>query len=112
MEQLVSSVWQKVLQMDAIDINQNFFDLGGHSMKMAQVQTALSQKLNQKVPLADLFQYPTISTLAAHLGNGSQKHTINKEVPRKQQNKHLGQQGSRDRMAQMAVMNKARRKRT
>ena len=109
MEQLVSSVWQKVLQLEAIDIDQNFFDLGGHSMKMAQVQTALSQKLNQKVPLADLFQYPTISTLAAHLGNGSQKQTISKDVSRKHRE---GQRIIRDRMAQLAVINKAPRNRT
>jgi len=109
MEQLVSSVWQKILQMDTIDINQNFFDLGGHSMKMAQVQTALSQKLNQKVPLADLFQYPTIHTLAAHLGNGSDKNTNTKEIPRKQRE---GQRNIRERMAQLAVINKAPRNRT
>ena len=95
--------------MDTIDINQNFFDLGGHSMKMAQVQTALSQKLNQKVPLADLFQYPTIHTLAAHLGNGSDKNTNTKEIPRKQRE---GQRNIRERMAQLAVINKAPRNRT
>jgi amino acid adenylation domain-containing protein len=108
MEQVVSDVWQRILQIDTIDIHQNFFDLGGHSMKMAQVQTALSQELRHEIPLVDLFQYPTISALAAHFGGGSGEKVA---VEEKQDKQRGGNREGRNRMAQLAALSKASRKR-
>ena len=46
----------------------NFFDLGGHSLLMSQVQARLNDKFARNVSMLDLFQYPTIESLARHLG--------------------------------------------
>ncbi|OUL30717.1 hypothetical protein BV372_21625 [Nostoc sp. T09] len=66
-EQAIASVWQQVLQVDKVGLYDNFFDLGGHSLRMAQVHTQLCEVLQQKVSMVELFQYPTISALAKHL---------------------------------------------
>ena len=107
MEQIVSRVWQKILQLDSIDVHQNFFDLGGHSMKMAQAQTALSQELQHEVPLVDLFQYPTISTLAAHFGGDLKEKVTTAGNQEKQRTSH---QEGRNRLAQLAALSRASRK--
>ncbi|MDZ8051397.1 MAG: amino acid adenylation domain-containing protein [Aulosira sp. ZfuCHP01] len=66
-EQAIASVWQQVLQVDKVGLHDNFFDLGGHSLRMAQVHTQLCGVLQQKISMVELFQYPTVSALAKHL---------------------------------------------
>jgi acyl carrier protein len=44
-----------------------FFDLGGHSLLAARVRGRLEQQLARSISMADLFHYPTVRTLAAHL---------------------------------------------
>ena len=67
-ERTIADVWQGVLGIDAIGRDDNFFDLGGHSLLLVQVHAALAEKLGRPLPVTDLFQFPTIASLAAHLG--------------------------------------------
>jgi amino acid adenylation domain-containing protein len=62
-EKLIAAIWREVLQLDTVGINDPFFDLGGHSLALARVHV----RLNSDLPLAALFQYPTIAALAAAL---------------------------------------------
>ncbi|HEY9692726.1 MAG TPA: amino acid adenylation domain-containing protein [Oculatellaceae cyanobacterium] len=66
-EQTIAKIWQQVLQIERVGINDNFFDLGGHSLLIVQVQSKLQEVLNNKISIVDLFKYPTISTLAQYL---------------------------------------------
>ncbi len=68
LERDLARIWQQLLGVDHISIHDNFFDLGGHSLLMAQAHSRLQQLLGREVPIVDLFQYPTISRLAKHLG--------------------------------------------
>lgn len=67
LEQTIAEVWREVLGTATIDRRQNFFDAGGHSIKMAQVHSRLSPRLQRPLALVDLFQYPTVAALAAFL---------------------------------------------
>jgi amino acid adenylation domain-containing protein len=67
LERTIAAVWQDVLDVRHVDREQNFFDAGGHSLKMAQVHARLSAELDVPIELVELFQYPSVSTLAAHL---------------------------------------------
>jgi amino acid adenylation domain-containing protein len=60
-------VWRSVLNMEGVGIFDNFFDLGGNSLLMGRVQTKLQTVLGRTVALVDLFKYPNIAALAAHL---------------------------------------------
>ncbi len=66
-EQLVAAVWAEVLGRDVPATTDNFFDVGGHSLALAAVQAKLTERLGRPVPLVDLFRYPSIAALAAHL---------------------------------------------
>jgi amino acid adenylation domain-containing protein len=67
MEQQISEIWQDVLQLQQVSTQENFFDLGGHSLRMAQMHRQLQETFQLKIPLIDLFQYPTIQSLAIYL---------------------------------------------
>jgi hypothetical protein len=49
-------------------VNDNFFDLGGDSLLLTALHRRLQSELGRDFPMTDLFQYPTIRSLAAQLG--------------------------------------------
>ncbi|MCP4262409.1 MAG: amino acid adenylation domain-containing protein, partial [Planctomycetes bacterium] len=66
-EQRIAAIWKKLLHLEQVDIYDNFFELGGHSLLMARMQGELQTVFERSVPLVELFQYPTISSLAKYL---------------------------------------------
>ncbi|HEY9663718.1 MAG TPA: phosphopantetheine-binding protein, partial [Allocoleopsis sp.] len=69
LEQLIAQIWKTVLQVPQVGLQDNFFDLGGHSLLMAQVQFQLQKQIQQEVSVVDLFQYPTVQSLAQYLSS-------------------------------------------
>jgi amino acid adenylation domain-containing protein len=67
-ERSMVQIWQELLQVEQVGINDNFFDLGGHSLLLLQVQSRLRQSLKRDVAIVDLFAYPTIAALTRHIG--------------------------------------------
>ena len=67
LEVQLTALWQQVLKVPRIGIHDNFFDLGGHSLKAAQLFFLLEQVYGRHLPLATLFQAPTIAELASVL---------------------------------------------
>ncbi|WP_434749294.1 non-ribosomal peptide synthase/polyketide synthase [Paenibacillus amylolyticus] len=65
-EQALASVWQSVLGVDQVGTMDNFFALGGDSIKALQVSSRLLQT-GYKLVMKDLFHYPTISALSLQL---------------------------------------------
>ena len=57
--------------MERVGLHDNFFDLGGHSLLVMQVQGRLRRLLEREIPIVDLFRYPTVSALGRHLRDGS-----------------------------------------
>ncbi len=69
MEKIVADIWQEVLGLGNINIFDNFFNLGGHSLNAAQMMARLREKLLINIPLNYLFAEPTIAGLATNLDN-------------------------------------------
>jgi acyl carrier protein len=67
LEQALATIWQTTLPRPAVGIHDNFFDLGGHSLLLAQVHSRLREELGVTVPMIALLEHPTISALAAYL---------------------------------------------
>ena len=67
LEKQIASIWRDVLASPEIGRDENFFDLGGHSLLTVQVQGRLKRQLNRQVALTDLFRFPTVRTLAQFL---------------------------------------------
>jgi amino acid adenylation domain-containing protein len=66
-EKIILAIWQELLQRENIGVNDNFFDVGGHSLLLAQVQEKLEQSFAINIAITDLFKYPSISSLANYL---------------------------------------------
>lgn len=58
------ALWIRVLGLDAVGLNDNFFDLGGHSLLAFQLGAEWQRQTGQKLPLSLLFAHPTLSQLA------------------------------------------------
>lgn len=71
MEATVARVWQEVLRLPHVGRDDNFFDLGGHSLLAVQVHRRLGEATGRAIPMTDLFRFPTVRSLAAHLGAGA-----------------------------------------
>jgi NAD(P)-dependent dehydrogenase (short-subunit alcohol dehydrogenase family)/acyl carrier protein len=65
MEQQLASLFQQFFGYDRVGIDDDFFDLGGDSLKATVLVTNIHRELNIKIPLATLFLSPTIRELAA-----------------------------------------------
>jgi len=66
-EEKIAALWQEALGVEQIGRFDNFFDLGGHSLLMAQVHGRLQIEFKREVSMLDLFRYPTINSLATFL---------------------------------------------
>jgi acyl carrier protein len=65
----------EVLKVDKVGVDQNFFDLGGHSMLLAQVHLRLQTLLGRELALVDFFKYPTVSLLARFINAEAREET-------------------------------------
>jgi natural product biosynthesis luciferase-like monooxygenase protein len=66
-ERQIAEIWREVLGVDRVGVDDNFFDLGGHSLLMAQVHGRLREVVPGELPLVKLLEHPTIGSLARYL---------------------------------------------
>jgi amino acid adenylation domain-containing protein/thioester reductase-like protein len=67
-EESLAAVWQEVLAVDRVGRDDNFFDLGGHSLLVLKVLFKITQSLNAVLTVTDIYKSPTIRQLAARIG--------------------------------------------
>ena len=66
----ISEVWSEALHLEKVGVNDNFFDLGGHSLLVVQAHRKLRAVLSMPITLTDLYRFPTVTGLAEHLASG------------------------------------------
>jgi amino acid adenylation domain-containing protein len=66
-EETIARVWEEVLGVAHVGLDENFFEIGGHSLLLARLQERLRGALGREVTIVDVFQHPTVEALAAHL---------------------------------------------
>ncbi|MEM7350389.1 MAG: amino acid adenylation domain-containing protein, partial [Acidobacteriota bacterium] len=67
LERKIAAIWQRTLEREEVGVHDNFFDLGGHSLRLVEVQSRLRHELGRELSMLELFQHPTIAALAGHL---------------------------------------------
>jgi natural product biosynthesis luciferase-like monooxygenase protein len=71
LEQSIAKVWTEILNVSKVGMDDNFFDLGGHSLLTVQIHRQLKDVVGKPLALTDLFRFPTIRTLVDFLqGDG------------------------------------------
>lgn len=68
MERAIAGIWQGMFGVEQVSVEENLFDLGGHSLLLVQMHRRLRETLKAEFPLVALFQYPTVRELARYLG--------------------------------------------
>ena len=68
LEETLAEVWREVLGVERVGRDDGFFELGGHSLRMPRLQARLRDALGRDVSIVDLFRFPTVASLAEHLG--------------------------------------------
>ncbi|MCC7043084.1 MAG: LLM class flavin-dependent oxidoreductase [Acidobacteria bacterium] len=76
MEHTVVQIWRDVLRTAIVSADDNFFDIGGDSLLAAQVLSQLRGRMARPVSLTDLFRFPTVRALAAHLSGEATNRTL------------------------------------
>ncbi len=92
-ERRIAEVWQDLLGVQDIGLDQNFFDLGGHSLLLIKARERL-RSLDDNLAMVDLFRCPTVRTLAAHLSGTETGET---EAPVSEQDHRAGRERLRQR---------------
>lgn len=104
----IADIWAEVLGLESVGYDETFFELGGHSLLVVQVQKRLEELIGRPVTVVELFECPTVRTMAAHFAkefepersrNGDGGHagdTGKAERPRAEAAVPPGGAGSRD----------------
>lgn len=72
-EKEIKNVFEQVLSSKVSNIEQNFFEIGAHSLALVQICAEL-QKIGYKIEVLDLFQFPTIKSLSSYLMQFDNEH--------------------------------------
>ena len=69
--QALIAIWKDYLDIDNLDWNENLFDLGANSLLLPQVKLQMEQCFGVSLELVDLFQYPSVATMAQFIARRS-----------------------------------------
>ncbi len=81
-EVTLAGIWSELLGLDkgTVGIHDDFFQLGGHSLKAAVLAAKIHKALNVKIPLADIFKSPTIRDLSQYINAKEKEQYISIEA--------------------------------
>ena len=77
--QLVT-IWQTLLEVEKIGVHDNFFDLGGHSLKAMYLLNTIQKEFGATIKIKSIFEQPTIQELATYIDNQSIE-TVYERIP-------------------------------
>jgi amino acid adenylation domain-containing protein len=67
LEREIAGIWCEALGTEVVGLDDNFFDVGGDSLLLANVHGRMQRELQLNIPITDLFEFATIRGLARHL---------------------------------------------
>jgi hypothetical protein len=80
-EETLCRLWQEVLQRERVGIHDNFFKIGGHSLRAAQVAARMREAFKVEIPLRQMFESPTIIQLAEVIDQMVQAAAVSGATP-------------------------------
>ncbi len=83
MEKTIARLWQEALGIASVGLHDNFFDLGAHSLTVAEVHGRLQEELGREIDIVDLFQFSTVSMLAAHVAGVQARQSASDRAQRR-----------------------------
>ena len=71
-EQRLTAIWERILDIRPVGVRDNFFSLGGHSLTALRLMAEIERDFSIRLPVSVLFQSPTIESLAPMLRQQSE----------------------------------------
>jgi amino acid adenylation domain-containing protein len=78
-ESRIVEIWQEILGLEKIGVTDDFFDLGGHSLKATELLSVLQKQFDVSINIQELFMRPTIQNLAVNIENIKWLEEMNNE---------------------------------
>jgi acyl transferase domain-containing protein/acyl carrier protein len=78
-EKMIAGIWQEFLGLEQIGIHDNFFEMGGDSLSIVQLNGKLKRVLNRDIPVAVMFKYLTIQSFVQYLEKGEEEEIVQEE---------------------------------
>ncbi len=88
-EKIIAQTWASLLQFDRVGVHDNFFELGGNSLLALKTIADLKLHHNLSLPVTKVYQFPTVSGIAAYLDG-------NKKIATKAHKRNETQIGNKD----------------
>jgi amino acid adenylation domain-containing protein len=76
LERAVADIWLSVLQIDRAGVHDDFFELGGNSLGVTQIASAVRENLRVDLPLREVFESPTVAGQARAVATAAAAHGI------------------------------------
>lgn len=86
-EEAIVGIWREVLGIEEIGINDNFFEIGGHSLLLVEAHNKITQKFQIEFSLIEMFAHSTVSSLSAFLSGNLKTPAFVKNTDRLQKQK-------------------------
>jgi thioesterase domain-containing protein/acyl carrier protein len=80
-ERRLCEIWQRALDVPRVGLTDNFFDLGGHSLLAVKISNEVERSFGLRLPLATLFECPTVEAFARRLGEMRSQRAQAKSAP-------------------------------
>ncbi len=103
LEHKLALIWQAVLKVEKVGIQDNFFDLGGNSLLIAQAHQRVQTELGMNFSLVDLFKYPSIGLLAQWLSQKDNDSPVLRDQVEEDAQKRRGALNRRKQLAQKGL---------
>lgn len=95
MEATIAGIWSELLEIKTVGVQDNFFDVGGHSLLMIQVHSKLRELLGKDVSIVELFARPTVSLLAEFLSREGGEESITDDAENRLEDRRATTSGRR-----------------
>ncbi len=79
-ENLLLKIWNDVINTDKISVSDNFFEIGGDSLNMIRLSSAINKAFETKTTITDLFKYTSIKTLAQYIDGEHEEVKAEQEI--------------------------------
>lgn len=79
-EKQLIKIWKELLEHPTFSTNDNFFDIGGHSLKIVEMQSLILQNIGVDIPTMAFFEYTTITNIAKYINGKTQIEATNTEI--------------------------------
>ncbi|MEU3947666.1 amino acid adenylation domain-containing protein [Streptomyces sp. NPDC029526] len=73
-EKALAAIWQELLGVPRVGLDDDFFQIGGHSLMVVQLVSRIRERLGREVPIAGMFQHPGLREMATEIDAGAGSH--------------------------------------